>query len=44
MSSLERAGLAAVLAASAAFHATHLAVAAALTLVGIGDRSGPERC
>jgi len=36
MSSLERVGLAAVLAASAAFHATHLAVAAALTLVGIG--------
>jgi hypothetical protein len=36
MSSLERVGLAAILAASAAFHATHLAVAAALTLVGIG--------
>jgi hypothetical protein len=36
MSSLERVGLAAVLAASAVFHTTHLAVAAALTLVGIG--------
>jgi len=32
----ERVGLAAILAASAAFHLTHLAVAAALTLAGIG--------
>jgi hypothetical protein len=36
MSCLERVGLAAILAASAAFHATHLIVAAALTLAGIG--------
>jgi hypothetical protein len=36
MSFLERVGLAAILAASAAFHATHLLVAAALTLAGIG--------
>jgi len=36
MSLLERVGLAAILTASAAFHATHLVVAAALTLAGIG--------
>jgi hypothetical protein len=36
MSFLERVGLAAILAASAAFHATYLLVAAALTLAGIG--------
>jgi hypothetical protein len=36
MSYLERVGLAAILAASAAFHATHLVVAVALTLAGIG--------
>ena len=36
MSLLERVGLAAILAASAAFHATHLVVAVALTLAGIG--------
>jgi len=36
MSYLERMGLAAILAASAAFHATHLVVAVALTLAGIG--------
>jgi len=36
MSLLERVGLAAILAASAAFHLTHLVVAAALTLAGIG--------
>ena len=36
MSLLERVGLAAILMASAAFHATHLVVAAALTLAGIG--------
>jgi hypothetical protein len=36
MSLLERAGLVAILAASAAFHATHLVVAAVLSLAGIG--------
>jgi hypothetical protein len=36
MSSLERVALAAILAASAMFHPTHLPIAAALTLVGIG--------
>jgi hypothetical protein len=36
MSFVERLGLAAILAVSAAFHATHLVVAAALTLAGIG--------
>jgi hypothetical protein len=35
MSYLERVGLAAILAASAAFHATHLVVAVVLTLAGI---------
>jgi hypothetical protein len=36
MSSLERVGLAAILAASVTFHATHLVVAGVLTLAGIG--------
>ena len=36
MSSLERVGLAAILAASVTFHATHLVVAVVLTLAGIG--------
>jgi len=36
MSPLERVGLAAILAVSAVFHKTHLAIAAALILAGIG--------
>jgi hypothetical protein len=36
MSPLERVGLAAILAAAAVFHKTHLAIAAALILAGIG--------